>query len=61
MNTAAPANHHKNQRLLVETISHAVGFSFRFCGSYRDVAELLFDRGVVVTYKAIQKCYRKFG
>jgi putative transposase len=34
---------------------------FRFCLSYRDVEELLFERGVVVTYEAIRKWCRKFG
>jgi putative transposase len=29
--------------------------------SYRDVEELLFERGVVVTYEAIRKWCRKFG
>jgi putative transposase len=33
----------------------------RFCLSYRDVEELLGERGVVVTYEAIRKWCRKFG
>jgi putative transposase len=34
---------------------------FRFCLSYRDVEELLFARGVLVTYEAIRQWCRKFG
>jgi putative transposase len=34
---------------------------FRFCLSYRDVEELLFTRGIIVTYEAIRKWCRKFG
>jgi putative transposase len=37
-----------------EIISHGVWLYFRFCLSYRDVAELLFARGVLVTYEAIR-------
>ena len=33
----------------------------RFCLSFRDIEELLFERGVVVTYEAIRKGCRKFG
>jgi putative transposase len=41
--------------------SHAVWLYFRFCLSYRDVEELLFARGVTVTYEAIRRWCRKFG
>jgi putative transposase len=34
---------------------------YRFCLSYRDVEELLFTRGILVTYEAIRKWCRKFG
>jgi hypothetical protein len=36
-------------------ISHGVWRYFRFCLSYRDVEELLFAWGVMVTYEAIRK------
>jgi putative transposase len=49
MNTATPANSYKNHRFPAEIISHAVWLYFRFCLSYRDVEELLFARGVLVT------------
>ena len=61
MDTAIPASHYKNHRFPVEIISHAVWLYFRFCLSFRDAQELLFERGVVVTYEAIRKWCRKFG
>src|SRR3954468_19931593 len=61
MNTAAPASRYKNHRFPVEIISHAVWLYFRFCLSFRDVEEILLERGVVVTYDAIRKWRRKFG
>src|SRR5262245_539260 len=54
-------NHYKNHRFPVEIISHGVWFYFRFCLSYRDVAELLLERGVIVTYEAIHKWCRTVG
>src|SRR4029453_9591270 len=52
---------YKNHRFPAEIISHGVWLYYRFCLSYRDVEELLFARGVVVTYEAIRKWCRKFG
>jgi putative transposase len=51
----------KNHRFPVEIISHGVWLYFRFCLSYRDVEELLFAWGIIVTYEAIRKWCRKFG
>src|SRR5438445_6420061 len=48
-------------RFPAEIISHGVWLYYRFCLSYRDVEELLFTRGVLVTYEAIRKWCRKFG
>jgi DDE domain len=61
MNTLTPANPYKNHRFPAEIIGHAVWLYFRFCLSYRDVEELLFARGIIVTYEAIRKWYQKFG
>jgi putative transposase len=61
MKTATPANPYKNHRFPAEIISHAVWLYFRFCLSYRDVEELLFARGIIVSYEAIRKWCRKFG
>jgi putative transposase len=61
MKTAMPANPYKNHRFPAEIISHAVWLYDRFCLSYRDVEELLFARGITVTYEAIRMWCRKFG
>src|SRR5262252_3056708 len=61
MDTRSNTPHYKNHRFPVEIISHAVWLYFRFCLSFRDVEELLLERGVVVTYEAISKWCRKFG
>ena len=54
-------NRYRNHRFPVEISSHAVWLYFRFCLSYRDVEELLFARGIIVTYEAIRQWCRKFG
>lgn len=61
MSTLPSPNHYKNHRFPAEIISHAVWLYFRFCLSFRDVEELLFERGVIVTYETIRKWCRKFG
>ena len=60
MNTPS-INRCKNHRFPAEIISHGVWLYFRFCLSYRDGEELLFARGIIVTYEAIRKWCRKFG
>ena len=54
-------NRYKTHRFPAEIISHGVWLYYRFCLSYRDVEELLFVRGVTVSYEAIRKWCRKFG
>jgi putative transposase len=44
-----------------EIISHAVWLYYRFSLSHRDVEELLFERGIIVSYEAIRQWCRKFG
>jgi putative transposase len=61
MNAPALTAHDKHHRFPVEIISQGVRLYFRFCLSYRDVEELLFARGIIVTYEAIRKWCRKFG
>jgi putative transposase len=58
-----PANteRHKNHHFPAEIISHGVWLYYRFTLSYRDGQELLFERGIDVTYEAIRKWCRKFG
>jgi putative transposase len=54
-------NRYKKHRFPAEIISHAVWLYLRFCLSYRDVEELLFAGGVIVTYEAIHQWCQKFG
>ena len=61
MDTPSAPTTYKNHRFPVEIISHAVWLYFRFCLSFRDVEELLFERGIKVTYEAIRKWCYKFG
>lgn len=42
-------------------ISHAVRWHFRFQLSLRDIEELLFERGVTVSYETIRRWCEKFG
>src|SRR6266478_9867636 len=57
---ADPARY-KNHRFPGEIISHGVWLYYRFPLSYRDVQELLFERGIDVTHEAIRQWCRKFG
>jgi putative transposase len=61
MTPAAAPNPYKHHRFPGEIISHAVWLYFRFPLSHRDIEELLFVRGVIVSYEAIRKWCRKFG
>lgn len=58
--TASPALYTRH-RFPGEIISHAVWLYLRFLLSHRDVEELLFVRGVSVSYEAIRKWCRKYG
>src|SRR3954454_16664486 len=44
-----------------EIIAHTVWLYFRFALSYRDVEELLAERGVILTYETVRQWCRKFG
>ena len=61
MTPPAASERYKNHRFPAEIINHGVWLYYRFSLSYRDVEELLFPRGIVVTYEAIRKWCRKFG
>jgi hypothetical protein len=61
MAPSASTNLYKYHRFPGEIISHAVWLYFRFPLSYRDVEELLFVRGVIMSYEAIRKWCWKFG
>jgi hypothetical protein len=49
MPTPAPTNRYKNYCFPAAILSHAVWLSCRFCLSDRDVEELLFVRGMLVS------------
>ncbi len=51
----------KGHRYPVEVISHCVWLYFRFPLSYREVEELMLERGVIVSYETVRRWCRKFG
>jgi transposase-like protein len=61
MTPQAASNSYKYHRFPGEIISHAVWLYYRFSLSHRNVEELLFVRGIIVSYEAIRKWCRKFG
>jgi putative transposase len=58
-----PANteRYKNHRFPGEIISHGVWLYYRFTLSYRDVQEILLERGIEVSHEAIRQWCGKFG
>ncbi len=52
---------YKRHRFPPAIIAHAVWWYFRFARSYRDVKELLAERGVILTYETIRQWCRTFG
>ena len=61
MTPPADTARYKNHRFPGEIMSHGVWLSYRFTLSYRDVQELLFERGITVSHEAIRQWCRKFG
>ena len=59
MNETKPLYH--GYRFPPEIISHAVWLYHRFCLSFRDVEDLLAERGIVVSYETIRNWCNKFG
>src|ERR687893_286934 len=57
--TAAPS--YKGFRFPQEIISHAIWLYYRFSLSYRDIEELLAERGVEVTYETVRQWCLRFG
>ncbi len=55
------AGRYRRHRFPIEIISHAVWLYHRFCLSFRDVEDLLAERGVTVSYETIRQWCRKFG
>ena len=59
MNSPAPSYH--GYRFPTDIIAHAVWLYFRFSLSFRDVEDLLAQRGITVTYETIRQWTRTFG
>ena len=57
----ATAPSYRGFRFPQEIIAHAVWLYHRFSLSFRDVEELLFARGIIVTYETVRQWCRKFG
>ena len=52
---------YRGHRFPPKIISHAVWLYHRFTLSFRDVEDLLAERGITVSYEAIRSWRRKFG
>ena len=59
MNTRRPR--YLRHRFPPEIISHAVWLYHRYCMSFRDVEDLLAERGIIVSYETIRQWCGKFG
>ncbi|MCX4784407.1 IS6 family transposase [Streptomyces sp. NBC_01264] len=59
MSSVVPS--YANHRYPVEIISHCVWLYFRFPLSFREVEELMLERGVVVSYETVRRWCLKFG
>ena len=54
-------NIYKRHRFLPKIISYAVWLYYRFNLSYRDIEDLLAERGIIVSREAIRLWCIKFG
>ncbi|MER5359518.1 IS6 family transposase [Streptomyces sp. NPDC002785] len=52
---------YKGHRYPAEVISHCVWLYFRFPLSFREVEELMLERGVIVSYETVRRWCLKFG
>ncbi len=59
MKTQKPS--YQRHRFPSEIISHAVWLYHRFCLSFREVEELLAERGITVSYETFSQWCLKFG
>ncbi|MFF1350756.1 IS6 family transposase [Streptomyces sp. NPDC058322] len=59
MDSAPPS--YKGHRYPVEIIAHCVWLYFRFPLSYREVEELMLQRGVFVSHETVRRWCAKFG
>ncbi len=56
-----PTPSYHRHRFPSEIISHAVWLYHRFCLNFREVEELLAERGITVTYETVRQWCQKFG
>lgn len=59
MNSSHPS--YRGNRFLPEIISHCIWLYFRFTLSFRDVEEMMAERGVTVSYESVRESCLKFG
>ncbi|MCX4784412.1 IS6 family transposase [Streptomyces sp. NBC_01264] len=59
MSSVVPS--YKNHRYPVEIIAHCVWLYFRFPLSFREVEEMMLERGVIVSYETVRRWCLKFG
>src|SRR5215813_10721762 len=52
---------YRRHRFPPEIIQHAIGLYLRFTLSYRDVEELLAERGLDISYETVRRWVLKFG
>jgi putative transposase len=52
---------YKGHRYPVEVISYCVWLYFRFPLSFREIEELMLERGIVVSYETVRRWCAKFG
>lgn len=57
----SPMPSYKGHRYPVKIINHCVWLYFRFPLSFREVEEMMLERGVVVSYEVIRRWCAKFG
>lgn len=60
MDTPPATTKYKHHRFPVEIISHAVWLYFRFCLSFRDVEEMMGERGVTVDHSTLNRWVIKY-
>ena len=61
METTPSPSLYKGHRFPPEIISHCVWLYYRFSLSYRDIEEIMAERGVKLTYETVRKWCLKFG
>lgn len=54
-------NHFKGRHFQKDIILVAVGYYFRFSLSYRDIVELLRDRGITVHHTTVMRWVHHYG